>query len=418
MPRSFSKPPKLVQARPPHPATVVQLRPERFTPRVAPRPPHPATVAAPEPSRVSPGALPAHSASALQAKLTVPSTAPLGAEHTTAGVQRVLQRMEAAGATIHVKRQELRGAQAVVATITDAHRAHYYVPDGGKPSVGWDQERLRADLPGYIEKSAASPPWKEYLRSMNLESIDSQRSRLPELIPLDAIEAKREQLVPLRTLKGWYDFFQKRKKQIPLMVNANWFSIQGPGGYPHAVPFTYLMGLSVKKGKVVSPFDLPTEHGEVLDALVVFDRGSHRDIKILTNEQISQRLAEVQFAVGGFSILADSQCVDRSAVKSANYKVPKRRTGAGISKDGTQLHLVVVETEITLPVLCEIFLSLGDSDAINLDNSGSSQMVWNGEELTKPADKVEHLGLGASLRYRPIPNFFAVSDKPIKKNRD
>jgi hypothetical protein len=280
--------------------------------------------------------------------------------------------------------------------------------------VGWDSERLKRDLP-HSREAMSNLNWKSYLGNVSEGVLDGGLA-LPPQIPIP-LESHREKLVALRTLKGWYDYFRGRKKEIPLMVNANWFSIQGPMGHPHILPFTYLMGLSVKKQKEVSPFGQFTETGGKLDALAVIDDGRERRVTIVDHAEMNkEQVSSFQFAVAGFSILKNDRPVVRKEM-SANAGELKRRTGVGISADGKRLHLIVVETEINLAQLTELFIRLGDSHAINLDNSGSSQMVWKGTELTRAADTVDRIGLGNDRRHRPIPNFFGVGTKPIKKDK-
>ena len=57
------------------------------------------------------------------------------------------------------------------------------------------------------------------------------------------------------------------------------------------------------------------------------------------------------------------------------------RTGVGISKDGSTLYIVVVQTGprqpgMTAKQLAAYLYQLGAYQAINLDNSGSSQLLY------------------------------------------
>ena len=99
------------------------------------------------------------------------------------------------------------------------------------------------------------------------------------------------------------------------------------------------------------------------------------------------------------------------------------RTGAGVSKDGRTLWLVVVDGRqpeysvgMTLPELGDLLIELGADDALNLDGGGSSSFVARnsaGEWITnKPSDG----------KFRPVANHLgfrvidagapAVEEKP------
>jgi hypothetical protein len=307
----------------------------------------------------------------------------------------------------------------IVATIHNAGKAYYYVPDGRTKSI--DKERLKKTLVTLPE--IGNQPWKTFVEGTKrfVEESNSAPTKIHEFrerVPFpESFGKESERMVPLRTLKDWHTFHgdtseRKKPKNFALMVNANWFSIPGPN-HPHLVPTAYLYGLSVKKGKMVSSHKKATELGSKLDALAVFEGDGGRRVAILKHENIEDLLSTIQFAVAGFSILEGGEVRERVEA-SASPAAEKRRTGVGISADGRTLHVVVVETPIKLKALSELFKKdLGDWNAIDLDNSGSSQMVHDGKELTAPEDTLKYID--EERRYRPVPNFFAIGTEPFTK---
>lgn len=400
---------------PRHPATVERYKARLVTPTGGPL--HLAKVAQPHAAQWPRAVRQPHAATGL------PS---LQREHSrfrsSAGSRGgVLQRMDAPKATINVEPIGASGAglQGFVATVSNAHLAYYYVPDPRRKALHLAALKDLESIP-----AQGNPEWGAFLGNSKRFAQNNPGEQASTALHLGQfagafpglLDKHPTELAPLRTLKQWYDFFavgeRKLKKKIPLMVNANWFSITGPANYPHLVPVTFLMGLSVRKGKMVSSHEQATEWGNKLDALAVFESEGRRKVAILAHHEIAERLSDIKFAVGGFSILEAGRARER-AEPSASPTAKKRRTGVGISEDGRRIHLVVVETQITLTDFSKLFSSLGDHNAIDLDNAGSSQMVHDGQELTKPEDTVAHFG--TEKRYRPIPNFFGVSPDPITK---
>lgn len=433
---------KLVGTPPPHPATVAQPKARFGTPPE--RPPHPATVVQRKAGKAGQALRPTHAATSSR----LPLREQLPAASPVVRVGRVLQRMERAsdqearieyvhfedGLKNHRQLKEsadLKGLGCLdihLATVHNAHLAYYFVPDPGSKAL--NVEHLKgnsAHVTGLTAKDIDTPStcaWKKFLKVT--DTFVKEREDAPESIlkVKDLVAAAGSlppqlhghDLVTLRSLKQWHDFYaygnRKRRKDIPLMVNANWFSIDGMTGYPHLSPVTFLMGPSVRKGKVVSSHTQVTEHDNVLDALAVFEGPKARKVDVLENHEIAARLNEIKFAVGGFCVLKNGVQKTRGE-RSASPLEKKRRSGVGISENGETLHVVVVETEIQLNVLSAIFVALGDHCGIDLDNSGSSQMVYQGSEMTAPADMVQHLS--GVKRHRLVPNFFGVGLEPMTK---
>ena len=93
--------------------------------------------------------------------------------------------------------------------------------------------------------------------------------------------------------------------------------------------------------------------------------------------------ADFDFCFGGFFVvLKDGKVQDSFA---PNYD---SRNGAGISKDGKTLYLLVVEGEnknqsigLTYPLCGQIFCAAGCYDALEFDGGGSAQLCINGQSV-------------------------------------
>ena len=92
---------------------------------------------------------------------------------------------------------------------------------------------------------------------------------------------------------------------------------------------------------------------------------------------------EYDFAFGGFfTILTDYQ------KETFSWRSNDSRTAAGLSEDGKTLYLLVVEGErwskshgLTYPECADIMLSLGASDAMQMDGGGSSSLFINKKNM-------------------------------------
>jgi Phosphodiester glycosidase len=102
-----------------------------------------------------------------------------------------------------------------------------------------------------------------------------------------------------------------------------------------------------------------------------------------------------------------------------NYAMTRApRTAVGLSADGTTAWLVVVDGRqkgysegATLGELTELFISLGASDAINLDGGGSSSLVQQGKD-DQPEVLNRPIHTGVPGRERPVANHIAVFAAP------
>jgi Phosphodiester glycosidase len=102
-----------------------------------------------------------------------------------------------------------------------------------------------------------------------------------------------------------------------------------------------------------------------------------------------------------------------------NYAMTRApRTAVGLSADGKTAWLVVVDGRqkgysegATLGELTELFISLGASDAINLDGGGSSSLVQQGKD-DQPEVLNRPIHTGVPGRERPVANHIAVFAAP------
>ncbi len=233
---------------------------------------------------------------------------------------------------------------------------------------------------------------------------------------------------PLFSLPIW----AQMNPNVRLLVNANWFDVNGPRGFPYVMPCTAINGYSVSNGKVLSSATTP-DGGNLLDALVIqTPPGASTQVPSIVRSSAIDSLTNVWQAVGGFIILDNGTAVTPPS-NSGNTEIPDSRTAVGLSKDGTTMYVVVVAAGFaagtmdgavytsdrpkvicpspgnpTTSLICYM-KQIGAYNAINLDNSGSSQFIHqnNGTVIdgSRPGDVDETTDDNA---YRPIPNFFGV----------
>lgn len=302
------------------------------------------------------------------------------------------------------------GYQAV---IRNAEWAVFEVPNGKKISV--DCQRLHTYVNTYACKNPNSSECKR------LTPLSNNCSKSPptcsKLSIKDTTNPPKALNTPLFTLEEWY-----AKSPNGLKINANWFDISGePGAYfPHEYPCSKIYGYSVSNGTKISSASTgdPTPSGtNLLDALVITGKSSKK-ISIVPNADIND-LQGVTQAVGGFIILqAGKPKKNKEISKSDKPNGTGSRTGVGIKKEAdgsTTLYIVVIQggdpqytDGLNANAFARYFKQLGASDAINLDNSGSSQLVYGTSPSistkTLPGDSYK----GNSV-YRPIPNYLGIS---------
>lgn len=95
---------------------------------------------------------------------------------------------------------------------------------------------------------------------------------------------------------------------------------------------------------------------------------------------------------------------------------PTPRSAIGFSADGATAWIVAVDGRqagtsdgMTLPELADLFVSLGASDALNLDGGGSTTLVAKGPEGT-PLLLNKPIHTGVVGRERPVANVIALFD--------
>lgn len=110
-------------------------------------------------------------------------------------------------------------------------------------------------------------------------------------------------------------------------------------------------------------------------------------------------------AISGWpAIVADCEPIDSLPGSDHFTRAPHPRTAAGLSADGRQLYLLVVDGRregvpgVTLPELARLMDDLGACTAVNLDGGGSSAMWIRDRIVNRPSDGVE----------RPVVNHLAV----------
>ena len=293
--------------------------------------------------------------------------------------------------------------------ITNANYALYSVPNGKDISV--DCGRMSA--------------YKEWACGSGRDEC-SRLSSLSRSCPTEsltctsvAIQDDRSNALnyPLFTLEEWNNLYPGGLK-----INANWFDISGPPNFPHVSPCTDIYGLSVHRGNEVSSATKGDPVGaniNLLDALLVTEHSlpdglMHREVKIVPNAEIKLE-QNVSEAVGGFIILQDGK-LKKNIPSSAKPEGSGARTGVGVKTEdnGTQtLYIIVVQPGpnkegVTARDLAAYLKYLGAVDGINLDNSGSSQLIYNrpdgGLDETMMGDRDQN----NRNAYRPVPNFFGI----------
>ena len=269
---------------------------------------------------------------------------------------------------------------------------------------------------------------------------------------------------PLFDLHEWRENWQKghpKSNRPDLLVNANWFNVwdtgianKGQKINPRKQDRTYLIGLSVSSGKMVSSHQVLDQENIGLDT-IVFDEASkkaklmfHQEIETLCGDQKQNRASsktasshsqgnifENKNAVSGFIILQNGQMIPTPKLNNNhNNRLP--RTGVGLKNDGKNAVILVIhntkrEYGVTADEFAQLFSALKCDEAINLDNSGSVELYYRGPGhfgkksvfvRTKTCDA------GTSTE-RPKPNclgfkntcntrFFAADDSDIARKKE
>ncbi|CAM2850366.1 Exopolysaccharide biosynthesis protein related to N-acetylglucosamine-1-phosphodiester alpha-N-acetylglucosaminidase [Legionella steigerwaltii] len=253
---------------------------------------------------------------------------------------------------------------------------------------------------------------------------------------------------PLFTLKEWRDNWDKGHPgdKPDLLVNANWFNVwttgianQGVKINPRQQARTYLIGLSLSNGELVSTHKVLDQENVGLDT-IVFDT-SAKKVATIAHALIDKELKkdpnfyENKNAVSGFIILKDKEQL-RTPKLNNNHLNRLPRTGVGYKNNGnTVVVMVIHNTErnvgVTAEEFADLFEALGCTDAINLDNSGSAELYYTGlGEFGKKSVTVQTKTCDAGAETeRPKPNclgfknvskctFFAKDDSDLPTRKE
>ena len=231
-----------------------------------------------------------------------------------------------------------------------------------------------------------------------------------------------------------------------LLVNGNWFDVtRDEFKSSHQNRCSNLRGLSVSQGAVLSNA-FTANADDLLDGLLVGTALKNNPeqnipVAIASNAEIRSVYTAPQNAVGGFIILKEGSFVESPS--SNNPEQTWSRSGVGLSEDGQTLIVIVEQRGRFLDVkeglsarnFARLLKHYGAWTAINLDNSGSSQMVYyENNSQTEPTRRTlkgdlidcdwENLRVPCNQeelaaeengddvhRYRPVPNFLGISPR-------
>ena len=242
--------------------------------------------------------------------------------------------------------------------------------------------QIEADLEAYLYPAESFLPekieWQEV--EPGIARLDFENPEFPLIYHLVRIELNEPGLELVcypdektrfsgATFKGQKTSDFSQKNSCTVAVNASPFNGSRFGKKRS------LAGVHIVKGAMLSH---PCEKYAAL--LFNWDNVEERSAQIIHNQD-SQLLENCTYAFGAFfSVLKDGELVDFK-VRSHNS-----RTGAGLSKDGKILYLLVVEGEkpdksegMSYPQCGQVFKALGCENALEFDGGSSSQLFINGK---------------------------------------
>ena|SRR5574344_1003422 len=129
------------------------------------------------------------------------------------------------------------------------------------------------------------------------------------------------------------------------------------------------------------------------------------------DSQTAESLAGADYAFGGFfTVLRDGER------KTFSWTSEDSRSGAGVSKDGKTLYLLIVEGEnsfqsrgLSFPECAAIFAAMGADDALEFDGGGSSCLCINGRSvMSYPVLRTNAASAGFIVPKKPV----FIDDKP------
>jgi len=195
-----------------------------------------------------------------------------------------------------------------------------------------------------------------------------------------------------------------------LMMNANFYDLAAGNPYLASVPCTTALGYAVSAGSIVAPYsdvhDTPTQMMGFL--ATPGPLGPYAAIGPASATETP--LPTYNYAISGFQLVSQGQAVAQPGALDPNDALP--RSAIGLTKDGNTIIMLTVnngdnEDGVTLPALAQEMIALGAYSALNLDGSGSAQMMFsNGEAIymSLGSDSWD----GESHLHRPVPVFFGV----------
>jgi hypothetical protein len=131
----------------------------------------------------------------------------------------------------------------------------------------------------------------------------------------------------------------------------------------------------------------------------------------VVDSQTPETLAGADYAFGGFfTVLRDGER------KTFSWTSEDSRSGAGVSKDGKTLYLLIVEGEnsfqsrgLSFPECAAVFAAMNADDALEFDGGGSSCLCINGKSvMSYPVLRTNAASAGFIFPKRPV----FIDDKP------
>lgn len=303
-----------------------------------------------------------------------------------------------------------------------------------------------------FDKILCDNPFRDHIKGFYVEiPLSEYKTYVPNGVNFPDRDGKHYSSgpfdAPLLTLKEWRDSWEKAHPNTPkpdLLVNANWFNVwqsgtpnQGEKFNPRIQQRTYLAGLSLSDGNLVSTHKVLDQNNVGLD-VITFDTKTNKAATIPFNK-IDEEIANHQDfydnknAVSGFIIL-NNNVKQKSPDINNNHPNRLPRTGVGFKKDGKNVVVMVIYNRdrrcgVTADEFANLFASLGCTDAINLDNSGSVELYYHGlSKFGKTTTTVNSQTCDMETSQRPKPNFLGFksaskcklfanddSDMPAKK---
>ncbi|QTL35466.1 phosphodiester glycosidase family protein [Pseudoalteromonas viridis] len=309
-----------------------------------------------------------------------------------------------------------------VVTITKADKAAFSVPNTLNSTI--DCELLKDESKAYHACNEALDRDRQGLSSFDATcQTDSTHNFMKTKIinSGNTLDSGKKYSFPMKTLEEWDAEFPSKVK-----INANWFDIQGPPGFPYVMPCTDVFGRVVSDGVELTN-NLPNPNRNVYEQLdsfaVLKDNDGNQSLKILPHATFKNILSDsssekIQQAVGGFIIVSKGKSVKAESIaKSTKPTATGSRSAIGLSEDGKTLYIVQVGSQgkgLNIDQLKHLMKRIGSYTAINLDNSGSSQLIYKDESNGQiiRSEKVDK-NPAHQLAYRPIPIFLNI-DMPTQ----